>query len=91
MLRLACLLLTLTVATSLHAAADATAVAPQAEAAGDTRCSGKPSEANVAAEAAATDAPARAETAAPRAGNAARSGLRSANPRWHRLLPGMFR
>lgn len=91
MRRLACLLLSLTLATSLCAASDAGTVAPHADAAGDARCSGKTSQANVATDAAPSDAPARVEAAAPRPGTASRGGLRSANPRWHRLLPGMFR
>ena len=91
MLRVACLLLSLTLATTLCAASNTGAEVAPVEAAGDARCSGKTPEAGAAVDGAATDAPPRSEAAAPRAGNAARSGLRSANPRWHRLLPGMFR
>ena len=93
MLRLACLLLSLSGAPAI-CAADGAAVAAAPEAAGPTRCEAKPADtaASAVAEASPSDAPTRrTEAASARPGASTGARVRTANPRWHRLLPGMFR
>jgi hypothetical protein len=84
MRRLACLLLTLSIATALRAG-DAAPATPPA----DDACAG---ETAAKAEAVPADAPARVDAApAARPAGSSGGGLRPSTPRWHRLLPGMFR
>ncbi len=91
MLRLACLLLSLTGAPTLCAATVVSA-APAAPVNVAADCRPKASDPAIVAEATPVDSPARpAESAAPSSGGSVTSGVRSSNMRWQRLLPGMFR
>lgn len=88
MLRLACLLFALSAGPALCLAADAVA---EPAASGAARCKAKAGETPPADAAAPTDAPSRNGEAAPARTDGPGGGVRSANPRWNRLLPGMFR
>lgn len=91
MLRFACLLLVLVLSAGPAPCLAADAMAEPAAAPGAARCKAKAGETPAAEAAAPADAPSRNSEAAPaRTGDPARS-VRSANPRWNRLLPGMFR
>jgi hypothetical protein len=90
MRRLACLLLVLLAAPAAAAASDAVAEEPAKAATGV--CKAKASEVPVTEAAAPTDSPARGSDAPARpAGVSSPGAPRTVSPRWHRLLPGMFR
>lgn len=91
MIRSACLLLALLLLPMACLAAESATEAPAAEAAGT--CEAKPATPPAVEAAAPTDAPVRHVEAAPVRPASARSpgAVRTATPRWNRLLPGMFR
>lgn len=90
MIRSACLLFALLALPLACVASPPATEAPVAEARGS--CDAKPAEAPVSV-ASPSDAPARHLEAPPARPASARSPgtLRTATPRWNRLLPGMFR
>lgn len=95
MLRLACLLLSLSGASTICASADAAAGSPasrSADAADAADCKAKVSPPTVAAKAVPAETPARgADGATADRGTVSGGRVRSPSSRWNRLLPGMFR
>lgn len=91
MIRSACLLLALLALPIACVASPPATVAPVAETRGP--CEAKPADPVVAEAASPTDAPLRnADTVPSRPASARSPGtVRTATPRWNRLLPGMFR
>lgn len=91
MIRSACLLLALLAVPMACAASPPAAEAPAAESQGT--CDAKPATPPSGDAASPTDAPVRHAEAVPARPASARSPgtVRTATPRWNRLLPGMFR
>lgn len=92
MLRLACLLLSLSGASTICASADAAAGSPASRSADAADCKAKVSPPTVAAKAVPAETPARgADGATADRGTVSGGRVRSPSSRWNRLLPGMFR
>ena len=91
MIRSACLLLALLALPTATVAATPTSEAPVTDA--PSTCEAKPSTPPTADAASPTDAPVRnADAVLARPASARSPGtVRTATPRWNRLLPGMFR
>ncbi len=91
MIRSACLLIALLATPVLCVASEPASAAPAADA--TNGCEIKATDAPVAEAAKPTDAPVRNAEAVPARPPAARGPgtVRTATPRWNRLLPGMFR